>query len=713
VACNLSGGCRPLALTLSDFRLLTTQYSSWFILLCLAVGAGYAALQYSAQAPWSKQLNYALAALRFAVVSFLCYLLLAPFVTTTTTHTEQPAIVLAVDNSQSVELFTPKTVLSQATAGLARLSEKLRGKGFTVETRTLTPAPNRPARLDSLRFGATTTDLDQLLAGTRDAYDGRNLAGVVLLSDGLVNQGRSPAYAEFSFPIYSIAVGDTIPKKDLRLTGLTYNRVAFSGNKFPVEAEFGFEGYAGGAATVELREGSKVLDSRRITLPAGRRRVRTTFQITAPAPGKRRYEVRVVPQPGEFTELNNTRTAFIEIVKGKLRVLLAGAAPHPDLKALRAAIQSNDNFDITLALPGVAPLKADADFDVAILHQLPAQDGLGNELLAQVKARRVPSLYVIGAQSDLAAYNQQGTGLTIQPRGAQTDEVTPLPNPGFARFATDEESARRFAQYPPAPVPFGELRLGAGAEAALWQQVGRVPTQKPLLVFGGPAERRQATLLTDGSWQWRLTEAVAHDDRPEAYDRLIIRTLQLLTQNANKKRLDVYPTQDSFGTQDDVTLGAETYNAVFERLYNQKIDLTLTDAKQQVRRFSFANAEDGSPLHLGALPAGLYRYQARATLGGQAQQDAGELLVQSQPLEALESKADHNLLAQLSRRSGSRLYYPAQTDKLADDILKANYKPVISSEEELKDLINLKWLFFLILAFLTAEWAIRKYSGSV
>ena len=116
---------------------------------------------------------------------------------------------------------------------------------------------------------------------------------------------------------------------------------------------------------------------------------------------------------------------------------------------------------------------------------------------------------------------------------------------------------------------------------------------------------------------------------------------------------------------------------------------------------------------LGTLPAGLNRYQARATLGGQAQQDAGELLVQSQPLEALESKADHNLLAQLSRRSGSGLCYPAQIDKLAQDILTANYKPVITAEGDLRDLINLKRIFFLILAFLTVEWALRKYSVSV
>jgi len=676
------------------------------------VGAGYAALLYSAKAPWSRAINYGLAALRFIVVSFLCFLLLSPFVKATTTRTEAPTVVLAVDDSQSIPLFTPKPALGQLTAGLPQLAAILREKGFRVETRTLTKAEAAP---DSLRFTADRTDLNKLLADSREANADRNLAGVVLVSDGIVNQGQEPQFAEFNFPIFGVALGDTIAKKDLRLTDLAYNRVAFSGNKFPLEAEIGYEGYAGGTATVEVREGGRVLETRRVALPAGRRRLKATFLLTAPAPGKRRYEVRVVPQPGEFTVLNSVRTAFIEVVKGKLRVLLAGAAPHPDLKALRAAILANNNFDLTLSVAGVgAPLPAGTTFDVAVLHQLPAKGGLGQELLVRVRAARVPVLYVLGAQSDFNAYNQLSGGASVQPRGTQTDEVTPLPNPGFARFPVEEESRRRFGQYPPAQVPFGELRLSGGAEAALWQQVGRLPTQKPLLVFGSAtATPRTATLLAENTWQWRLQEAIAHDNRPEAYDRLIGRTLQLLTQNANKKRLDVYPTQDAFGTQDDVTLGAETYNAVFERIYDQKITLTLTDSARKTRTVTFSNPADGSPLHLGTLAAGLYRYQARATLSGQAQQAAGEILVQNQPLEAQESRADHRLLAQLSRRSGGQLYYPAQLDKLAQDIAARNFRPVISSEEDLKDLINLKWLFFALLALLTAEWATRKYQGGV
>ena len=285
--------------------------------LCLLVGVGYAALLYSAKAPWSRAVNYALAAVRFAVVSFLCFLLLSPFLKSTTTSTEKPTVVLALDNSQSVALFTPPPVLQQATAGLTRLAETLRQKGFTVETRTL--AATRAARPDSVQFGAPATDLDGLLAGIGETMQGRNLAGVVLLSDGLVNQGQAPEFADYRFPLYAVGVGDTIPKKDLSLPALSYNRVAFSGNQFPLEAELAYDGYAAGTtATVQLRENGRVLQTKRVALPAGQRRVKTTFLLTATGTGKRRYEVRAEPLPGEFTLLNNAKFAYLDVVLQKI-----------------------------------------------------------------------------------------------------------------------------------------------------------------------------------------------------------------------------------------------------------------------------------------------------------------------------------------------------------------------------------------------------------
>ncbi|AYA37029.1 VWA domain-containing protein [Hymenobacter oligotrophus] len=677
--------------------------------MCLAVGAGYAALLYSKRAPWSKALNYGLAFLRFALVSLLCWLLLGPIIRRNSTTEEAPTVVLAVDDSRSVPLYTAdSTSLRRTLAGLDAMAARLRAAGYDVQLRTLDTAA--PAQAAQLRFRQSATNLDQLLTGLQEGYQGRNLAAVVLASDGLANQGRPPVYADFTYPIYPLALGDTVPRRDLRVTDLRYNRVAFSGNRFPVEAEIGFDGFGSGSANVLIRENGRVLARQTVQLNPNRRLQRIQFQLTAAAPGKHRYEVFVEQQPGEFTLLNNARNAYVEVVKGRLRVLLAGAVPHPDLKALRAALIQNDNFEVTLVLPGIAPLRANQDYDVAVLHQLPSRTAEGRDIVQYVRTRRLPALYILGAQSDLGAYNNLGTGVRVS--GGSGSEASPVLNPNFTRFTLDVGVASRLADYPQVPVT-GTPQLGGGAEVILRQQVNGTRTNRPLLVVAGQAGQRQATLLTDGSWQWRLEEAATHDDRPTAYDGLMTRLLQLLTQDSRRKRLDVYPTQDAFNTTDEVTLGAETYNAVFERVYGQRIALTLTDEQNRPRTFSFTNRENGGPLNLGTLPGGLYRYTARATVAGQAQEDRGELLVQEQQLEAAASRADHNMLYQLAQRSGGRLYYPAQLQQLEQQLLQAKFKPVLYTQEDLKDLIDEKWLFFLLLALATAEWTIRRYSGSI
>ena len=97
---------------MEQFRILLT-HSAWLLPLCFLAGAAYAWLLYSRNAPWSKQLNYLLAALRFVVVSFLCFLLLGPVVRYFSNTEEKPAVVFAIDNSESVKLFSDSVTLRQ------------------------------------------------------------------------------------------------------------------------------------------------------------------------------------------------------------------------------------------------------------------------------------------------------------------------------------------------------------------------------------------------------------------------------------------------------------------------------------------------------------------------------------------------------------------------------------------------------------------------
>ena len=83
-------------------------------------------------------------------------------------------------------------------------------------------------------------------------------------------------------------------------------------------------------------------------------------------------------------------------------------------------------------------------------------------------------------------------------------------------------------------------------------------------------------------------------------------------------------------------------------------------------------------------------------------------------VEFLQTVADHQLLNQLSTQSEGKLFYPTQADELIKTIKQnTTIKPIIYKQEEVKSWINLKWIFFIVLGFLSVEWFVRKWNGSV
>ena len=81
------------------------EYSSWLIVPCVMLGAGYAFLLYYKDAfladssPFSRYLMFGI---RFVIISFLAILLLSPMVQSILREQEKPILVLLQDNSESI-----------------------------------------------------------------------------------------------------------------------------------------------------------------------------------------------------------------------------------------------------------------------------------------------------------------------------------------------------------------------------------------------------------------------------------------------------------------------------------------------------------------------------------------------------------------------------------------------------------------------------------
>ena len=78
-----------------------------------------------------------------------------------------------------------------------------------------------------------------------------------------------------------------------------------------------------------------------------------------------------------------------------------------------------------------------------------------------------------------------------------------------------------------------------------------------------------------------------------------------------------------------------------------------------------------------------------------------------------ETIANHQVLASLAAKTGGEFYTGTTIKDIAKSIKsRADIKAVSYEQKRLDDVINLKWIFGLIMLLLSLEWFFRKRSGS-
>ena len=687
---------------------LLFEYSPWFILLCLSIGALYAFILYQKHGPWGKKVNYLLASLRFSLASILAFLLIGPFLRQVNNTIEKPSYVFAIDNSASIKAMVDSSDLQQIMGEISQLKDQIESRDYATAIRSFNTGEAGKQEAN-LTFDYQSTDLDGLLKDIQADYEGRSLAGVILLSDGIYNQGISPTFTPYKFPVYSIGVGDTIPKADINVNAIYYNKIAYQGNKFPILTEIVSNGLAGKTIEVKITQNGKALASESITLKSNNTLDEVELFVEAESNGLQHYQVIVSEIEGEFTTKNNRRDAYIDIIEGKEKVLLVARAPHPDIKVIRNAITKNDNYEFVIHIPGFTPFKEDK-YDLVIFHQIPDLSNSAQRLMEDFLAEGVATWFITGAQSNLDYFNRVNGVLEIEAVNWQTDRVTPSFNPDFQRFIYDESYRSQLEDFSPIMVPYGEVSTKPDAQVVLYQQVGNIVTKKPLLSIRNEEDKKMGVLLGEGFWQWRLQE-FANNGNHDSFDDLISKIVQYLSSKEDKRKFKVYPINNEIYDTESLVFETEIYNNIYERVYDQEIDLTITGENSTQRKFTYSISPNSSRYTVTGLEQGIYKYTASTVLDGKKEFSAGEFNVKALQIEDLNLTANHQLLRALSIQNGGKFYYPEALNELSDELTNQKVQGIIRSSEAYLPIINLPWLFFLLLALVSVEWFTRKYNG--
>ena len=695
---------------------LSFQYPAWYLIFCILMGLVYALVLYYRDQTFREQssrLNPILGTLRFLTVTILCILLLSPLLKSLLTETKKPVVILAQDQSESIAAEMNEEALANYKKAFQDLEQDL-AKDYDLKTYAF---GNKVREGVNFEFTDKLSNLSSLLRSVYDLYSNQNLGALIVATDGIYNEGSNPIYAstKLNAPIYTVALGDTTPKLDLVLKRVFHNKIAYLGDKFNIQVDITAQNCAGKNSSLLISkiEGGSARRLQQIPLQIDQNDFFETKEIVLDADksGVQRYRISLSSVDGEVTKENNSKDIFVDVLDARQKILLLANAPHPDIAAIRQSISSNKNYQVDVAQASTLE-KNPEDYDFIILHQLPSRQNNASYVLNAINKKKIPHFYVVGTQTDIGLFNQSQSLLEIRANSRNINEVQARVAPDFSLFNLNEDLIGKLSGFAPLVAPFGDFVTSPEANIFMRQRIGKVDTDYPLLLIGEQDNKKIGILAAEGLWKWRLFDFLQHQNHT-IFDEFFGKTVQYLALKEDKRKFRVNLSKVIFDENEPVLMDAELYNDSYELINDPDVSVVITNSDGNDFPYTFNKFNTAYRLNAGIFPVGNYSYRASVFYNGSDLTYNGQFSVQPIQKEIYETTADHRLLRLLSDKYGGALIYPGELGDLANSIVEqGNVKPIIYETSKTRAVINLKWIFFLLLFLLTLEWFMRRYNGA-
>ena len=346
-----------------------------------------------------------------------------------------------------------------------------------------------------------------------------------------------------------------------------------------------------------------------------------------------------------------------------------------------------------------------------ILHQLLSASQKNKNILQDTKALKKPLLFVIGSQTSLPAFEQAQNALPIRANADKYNDITAEVKKDFSLFTLSDKTLQTIPKLPPLSCFFGDYVSSPASKILIEQKINSVVTDFPIWLFNESSEQKLGVICGEGLWRWRLYDYMLNRNQ-DATNELIDKTIQYLSVKSDKRPFRVTLPKNIFQDNEAITFDAQLYNANYELVNSPDVEMKITDENGKDYTYKFNKTETAYNLNAGFLPVGNYSFNASVKLGNGTLNANGKFSVSPLQLEEMRTRADHQVLYQLASQHHGTMHDLNNMDKIIDEIDAMNQlKPVLYDTFETDSAINLKWIFFLLLTLISAEWFIRKYLG--
>jgi uncharacterized membrane protein len=760
----------PIPVFTKGKLILLGAWPGWVLILLIVVFAGGLAWLIWRQLPdaaprvrnWRA---WAVWGLEAATVALLLLLLWEPAITVAELKSEQNIIAVLVDDSRSMaiadagadgrttrEAAAVKTLEDGVLAGLQK---KFQTRVYRLD--------GGLTRLDGLAGQKDSAQLDGLVAGARPGAGSTHInaglrqltaetsdlpvGAVVLLSDGAENSGgidveTIDALHNRRLPVHMIGFGKEKAAHDLEIDDAVVAAKAMANSRMTATVSFHQRGYAGQKATLDVKDGDKLLASKQVTLDRDGVDSSETMFFNAGDAGVKSIGFQLEPLPGEENAANNAVSRLVDVSGEQRRILYVEGEPRWEFKFIRRAEEEDKGVQIVSMLrttenkiyrQGIAdpseladgfPVKAEDLFkyQAIIIGSVEAQyfTPVQQELLREFVDKRGGGLLFLGGRFALGDGGWASSSLadlfpTFLPNEKGTfhrDPATVLLTPAGAESpitrilddrATNIERWRKLPylsdyQDPGAPKP--------GATVLAQMVAGRT---MPLLVTQNYGRGKTAVLATSGTWRWQMSSALG-DPSHDLFWQQLLRWLAADSPGQVAAAMPQQTLMDEGHVQMTVVARDQEFTPAADAHVSAHVmgpgGMSATVDLTPVPNTPGTFAMDWTAETPGSYVAEVTAERGTTELG----KDVIAFRREDGVAENFHTEQNRELLEKLSDETGGRYWGQNELGRLAKEI---SYSEAGISVRDTKELWDMPVVFLLLLGLISADWLLRRKWGVV
>ena len=668
-----------------------------FILIALLISILIGYYQYYFKVISKTNHSFLLFSIRSLVFFLLFLLLINPSIPRKDLIIEKPTLSVLIDNSLSIRYLSKDSLVNTMLSSLK--SSEILKKNFDVNYYSFGEQFNV---IDSLNFDEKQTNIyTPLRSISKNSNDTNN--GIILLSDGNQTIGKDYEFIKMNIPIYSIIVGDTLTYNDVRIDKINTNRYSFVNNKFPVESLLQYNGEESVKLKYTIENTGKIIYSKTINLNKEDNSRLLNIEITSKKEGLNYYKATIENLDNEKNTSNNTKEFSIEVINKQSKVLIVSPFNHPDLGALKKAIESDKQRKVVIHTKNIDNINL-SSYKSIIIYQ---PNFSFKKIINEINKSKKPYLLITGSNTDWPFINSNFTGLNKNDINT-VENYRPRLNKNFLIF---NQNNIGFENFPPLLDKFGETTISIPHQTLLYQNIKGFNSKDPLLTISNNNNQKKVFLFGEGIWKWRSTSYLMSNSF-QNFDNFISNIVLYISSNTIKNRLDV-EVKSSYNANSSININAFFVDENYKFDDRAIIYFTLKNINSKKTTTSpFLLSKKSYKLNLNPLESGEYEYSI--DVKNQNFSQKGSFKVNKFDIEKQFNKVNYLKLKELTIKTKGFIYFENNYNELIPDLLNdQRFSSVQKIKINYDQLINWKWGLIVIISLLSLEWFIRKYYGQI